>query len=63
MYIHILICTFSEVSLNGRVLKLIDDNTLPPVSPVTMVTSGGFTLDSLTYVFIVFPQAQYKCCL
>ncbi|KAI0215931.1 Hyaluronoglucuronidase [Lamellibrachia satsuma] len=50
------------VSLNGRQLHLVNDSTLPELEPVSQPASVGIKVPALTFVFVVFPDANVKIC-
>ncbi|XP_077992425.1 heparanase-like isoform X1 [Glandiceps talaboti] len=53
----------SRVDLNGKELKLIDDHTLPALSPHRMETGNPLKLPPLSMAFYVLPNAQAKACM
>lgn len=51
-----------SVLLNGETLKLVDDHTLPTLKPKVIATASGYTLQPLTFAFIVFDvNIPLKC--
>lgn len=51
-----------EVSLNGHVLKMVDDHTLPELKPIQKDVTEGIILPPTTYMFVVLPSANLKVC-
>jgi len=51
------------VSVSGRVLRLVNDSTLPEVVP-TVVTGGHVvTVPALSFGFVVIPDARAAACI
>lgn len=51
-----------EVALNGKVLKLGEDDALPEMAGRS-VSGGAFTAPPRTYGFVVFPDAKALACM
>jgi heparanase 1 len=56
--------TSATVALNGAVLGVAPDGSLPPLPPVEVVGPGApaLTLPPLTFGFFVFPNASVAAC-
>lgn len=52
----------TEVYLNRKVMKMIDDITLPELNPDYSVVTSGFKLPPLTFGFIVFLDSHIHIC-
>ena len=50
------------VSLNGKVLKLVDDRTLPDLAPKSVPGDEPLNLPPLTFGFYVIPKASTSAC-
>jgi len=50
----------STIKLNGKILQMNDDDTLPELIPVSMENS--VTLDPLTFGFFVMKEAKMESC-
>ena len=50
------------VSLNGKVLKLVDDRTLPDLAPKSVPGDEPLNLPPLTFGFYVIPKASASAC-
>ncbi len=50
------------VALNGKRLALVDDHTLPTLTPVSQAASKGIVLPPLTFGFIVLPNISATAC-
>jgi len=51
------------VSVSGRILRLVDDNTLPQVDPIVITAGHPVTVPPRSFGFIVIPDAQAAACL
>ncbi len=52
-----------KVALNGKQLDLVDDHTLPDLTPISQQVSQGVKLPPTTLGFWVFPKANARACL
>ncbi len=52
-----------KVALNGKQLDLVDDHTLPDLTPISQPVSQGVKLSPTTLGFWVFPKANARACL
>ena len=50
------------VRLNGKLLKLVDDHTLPDLEPKTVPGHEPLILPPLTFGFYVIPEASASAC-
>lgn len=50
------------VKLNGKVLKLVDDRTLPDLAPKSVPGGEPLNLPPLTFGFYVIPKASASAC-
>ena len=50
------------VRLNGKVLKLVDDRTLPDLVPKSVPGYDPLILPPLTFGFYVIPEASASAC-
>ena len=50
------------VRLNGKVLKLVDDRTLPDLMPKSVPGYDPLILPPLTFGFYVIPEASASAC-
>ena len=53
----------STVLLNGEKLQLVDDNTLPDLTPVKRNAREGLVLPAKSMTFVVLSDAQYQHCM
>ena len=51
------------VALNGKQLDLVDEHTLPDLTPISQNVSQGVNLPPTTLGFWVFPKANVRACL
>ena len=49
--------------LNGKVLKMPDDTSLPSLQPVKLKEGNPVVLPAFTFGFYVFPFTSAKACL
>ena len=52
-----------QVTLNGHLLQLVDNTSLPELEPVEQEASGTISLPALSLGFQVFKEANVKACM
>ncbi|XP_065827834.1 heparanase-like isoform X2 [Oscarella lobularis] len=52
-----------EIDLNGETLRLINNSTLPDVSPKKLAPPTSITFPALTYGYVVLPNAKAEACI
>ena len=52
-----------QVTLNGHLLQLVDNTSLPELEPVEQEASGTISLPALSFGFQVFKEANVKICM
>jgi heparanase 1 len=52
-----------DIRLNGELLAMVDETTLPSLEPATVSMSETLLLPPLSYGFLVFPDAQATACM
>ena len=55
--------TNRSVALNGKVLALVNNLTLPDLLPVTQSSGENINLPALSFGFYVFKNVKAKACL
>ena len=51
------------VSVSGKVLRLVDDTTLPQVDPTVVAAGRPVTVPRRSFGFVVIPDAKAPACL
>ena len=51
------------IALNGKKLLMINDNTMPSVTPVQQQFTSSLNIPPLTFGYWVFPNANAKACI
>ena len=54
---------FRKVALNGNVLSLVNDYTLPQLLPRTQAAKDSIRIPAYSFGFFVFPDAKAPACL
>jgi len=52
-----------QVMLNGHLLQLVDNTSLPELEPEEQVASNTLFLPALSFGFQVFKEANAKACI
>ena len=52
-----------QVTLNGHLLQLVDNTSLPELEPVEQEASDTVSLPALSFGFQVFKEANTKACM
>jgi len=52
-----------QVTLNGHLLQLVDNTSLPELEPEEQVASNTLFLPALSFGFQVFKEANAKACM
>ena len=52
-----------QVTLNGHLLQLVDNTSLPELEPVEQKASDTISLPALSFGFQVFKEANVKACM
>ena len=62
---HILSLTLSprQVTVNGHLLQLVDNTSLPELEPVEQKASDTISLPALSFGFQVFKEANAQACM
>ena len=55
--------TSEGILLNGRMVQMVDDSTLPKFQPVVKKGVDGIEMPSYSMVYVVFPDVKVKKCM
>ena len=54
---------YRQVTLNGKLLELVNNSTLPDLSPMQEAASQDIQLPKLSFGFYVFKDGKAKGCM
>ena len=52
----------SNVAVNGKLMKLVDDSTLPNVDPVVVSAGNDIIIPEASFGFIILPDSRALAC-
>lgn len=55
--------THREVTLNGKILSLVNNTTLPDLSPLQQEPTETINLPALSFGFYVFKDVKAEACI
>ena len=53
---------YREVDINGKLMELVDDKTLPKIEPNQISGTDKIVLPGKSYAFYVLPKAAASIC-
>ena len=53
---------FRQVQVNGQVLKLVDEKTLPKIEPKRLAPGESIVVPANSFGFYVIPNAKAQAC-